>query len=148
MTIHGIDYHITFKVCPGNLALLTPGPDFLVLDVNEAWLQTSGRTRRETVGKSIFDVLPASPLDHGRAGPTALQATLDTVMISGKPDIVPLARYDIEDRGRPGEFEERYWHAVTTPVVGQDGRVSMIALWAQEVTHIVSQMQAQTAQVG
>jgi hypothetical protein len=48
-------------------------------------------------------------------------------------------RYDVEDPGRPGEFEERYWFVVNTPLRDADGKVAMIAHKAEEITHIINQ---------
>jgi hypothetical protein len=48
-------------------------------------------------------------------------------------------RYDVEDPGRPGDFEERYWAVVNTPLHDQDGQIVIIVHKADEVTHIVNQ---------
>jgi hypothetical protein len=48
-------------------------------------------------------------------------------------------RYDVEDPGRPGAFEERYWAVINTPLRSRGGQVMMIAHKADEITHIVNQ---------
>ena len=48
-----------------------------------------------------------------------------------------LQRYDIEDPERPGEWEERYWSPVNTPVFGPDGRVVLLLLRVEEVTELI-----------
>ena len=40
---------------------------------------------------------------------------------------MPLTRYDLEDPGSPGVFDERYWDIVNIPVMA-DGDVSQIHL--------------------
>jgi serine phosphatase RsbU (regulator of sigma subunit) len=45
-----------------------------------------------------------------------------------------LQKYDIPIAGRPGEFEERWWSPINTPVLGPDGEVEWIIHRVEDVT--------------
>jgi PAS domain-containing protein len=132
-----IDYHEVFRVLPGALALLTP--DGLIVDVNDGYLEAAGRDLAEVLGRNVFEAFPGNPRDPGGSGPEMLRMSLETVVSTGERDVMPPIRYDVEDRGRPGEFEERYWFVVNTPLLDDTGGVAMIAHKADEITHVINQ---------
>ncbi len=132
-----IDYQAVFRTLPGALALLTP--DGVILDVNEGFLEAAGRKLEQLLGRNLFDAFPDNPDDPGNAGPAQLRISLQKVVATGERDVLEPLRYDVEDPGTPGRFEERYWAVVNTPVRRGDGQVAMIAHRADEVTHIVNQ---------
>jgi len=132
-----IDYREVFRVLPGAVALLTP--DGVILDVNDGYLEAAGRELAEVLGRNIFEAFPSNPTDPGDSGQRMLRVSLETVVSTGEQDVMRTVRYDVEDPGRPGEFEERYWFVVNTPLRDADGRVAMIAHKADEITHIVNQ---------
>jgi len=141
-----IDYRAVFQTLPGVLALLTP--DGVILDVNEGFLEAAGREVEQVLGRSLFDAFPENPDDPGDHGPAELRGSFERVVASGEPDIMPPIRYDVEDPGRPGEFEERYWAIINTPMRCEDGRVKLITHKADEVTHIVNQIRNRLADHG
>ncbi|MET9434878.1 SpoIIE family protein phosphatase [Streptomyces sp. NPDC006551] len=125
----------------------TPSP-YLVLDAdlviryaNPAYVQTTGRTRDELIGKYFFDALPESP-----GGPSDAQrnlmASLRRVLETGKPDTLVLQRYDIPAPDQPGGFEERWWSEIHTPIPGPDGKVKWIVQRAEDVTAFVRSRRA------
>ncbi|MGN6795773.1 MAG: PAS domain-containing protein [Streptosporangiaceae bacterium] len=132
-----INYREVFRITPGAMALLTP--EGVILDVNDGYVEASGRSREQLLGRNLFDVFPQNPDDPGVLGPIQLKASFDAVMATGERDIVMPVRYDVEDPGRPGKFEERYWAVINTPLRDQRGEVVMITHKADEVTHIVNQ---------
>jgi len=132
-----IDYQAVFRALPGALALVTP--DGVVLDVNEGYLEAAGRRREHVLGRNLFELFPENPADPGDVGPAQLRKSFEWVVASGEPDVMMPIRYDVEDQGRPGAFEERYWAVINTPLRSLDGQVLMIAHKADEVTHIVNQ---------
>jgi PAS domain S-box-containing protein len=141
-----INYQDVFRTTPGAMALLTP--DGVILDVNDAYVEASGRSREQLLGRNLFDVFPQNPDDPTELGPSQLKNSFDLVMATGERDILMPVRYDVEDLGRPGEFEERYWAVVNTPLRDQGGQVVMITLKADEVTHIVNQSRNMRADQG
>jgi PAS domain S-box-containing protein len=140
-----IDYKRVFKIGPYRTAVISP--DLTILDVNDEYLTGSGRKREDLLGHSPFDLFPDLP-DPADTGSRDLRASLEAVLASGERDVVSLTRYDVEDPGRPGVFEERYWNVVSTPLLTDTGRVMMIVVISHDVTPIVSQFRAERDQRG
>jgi hypothetical protein len=64
-------------------------------------------TKREQIrGRGIFDVFPDNPDDPNATGVANLNASLQRVVGSCRPDTMPIQKYDI--RRPDGGFEERY----------------------------------------
>jgi PAS domain S-box-containing protein len=139
-----IDYKRLFKIGPYRTAVISP--DLTILDVNDEYLTASGRKREDLLGHSPFDLFPELLDDPADTGPGDLRASLEAVLASGERDVVSLTRYDVEDPGRPGVFEERYWNVVSTPMLTDTGRVMMIVVISHDVTPIVSQLRAERDQ--
>ncbi|MEV5123938.1 SpoIIE family protein phosphatase [Streptomyces decoyicus] len=135
MSAFPIDYAAVFQAQPGAALLLTP--QFVIADANEALLRRAGRERHELIGRLLFDVFPDNPDDPDASGMRNLRASLERVVATGVRDSMALQRYDVEARGRPGTFEERYWSPVNVPVLDADGRVRLIVHRVEEVTEIV-----------
>ncbi|MEU3501262.1 SpoIIE family protein phosphatase [Streptomyces hundungensis] len=131
----GIDYEAVFRRLPAPVALLTT--DLVYADANPVYLTTIGRNRDEIVGRYLFDVFPDNPDDPGASGMRNLGASLRRVAATGERDAMALQRYDVEDRARPGVWEERYWSAVNTPVFDGEGRVVLLLHRVEEVTELI-----------
>jgi len=101
-----INYQEVFRTTPGAMAVLTP--EGVILDVNDEYVEVSGRSREQLLGRNLFDVFPRNPDDPAELGPIQLRASFDVVIETGERDVMMPVRYDVEDPGRPGEFEERY----------------------------------------
>ncbi|MEV5358224.1 PP2C family protein-serine/threonine phosphatase [Streptomyces sp. NPDC086081] len=129
-----IDYAAVFQSLPGMVALLTP--ELVYADVNEEFVRGSGRSRARLVGRHVFDVFPDNPNDPAATGMRNLEASLYRVLATGERDTMALQRYDVEHADRPGEWEERYWSPVNTPVLGPDGKVVLIVHRVEEVTEL------------
>ncbi len=56
------------------------------------------------------------------------------VLATGQPDPMEFQKHDIEIPGSPGLFAQRYWTAVSAPVIGPDGRVVLIAHCVEDVS--------------
>jgi PAS domain S-box-containing protein len=138
MTSSSIDYRAIFRSIPGALAVLTP--DGSIIDVNDGYLEVSGRPLEQLLGKGIFDVFPANPDDPADLGPAELRDSLELVAATGEPDVMQPVRYDVEDLARPGRFEERYWAVTNFPLLDHEGQPTMIIHKADEVTHIINQV--------
>ncbi|WP_119154084.1 ATP-binding protein [Caldimonas tepidiphila] len=117
--------------------LLSPNPDFIILDVNDAFLAATARTRAELLGRPLFDAFSASPSDD--SGVVALRTSLLKVLSSREADALPVQRYPIKVRTADGEerFEERFWSAVNSPILHADGQLACIAHSTIDVTELV-----------
>ncbi|KUL47672.1 protein phosphatase [Streptomyces sp. NRRL F-4489] len=140
MTTPRIDYGALFAAAPSPYLLL--GRDLVIADVNEAYLRTTGRTRGDLVGQYLFDAFPDNPADPAADGVRNLSASLHRVLATGGPDTMALQKYDIPRADRPGQFEERWWSPVNTPVLAADGSVAWIIHRAEDVTAFVQAREA------
>jgi PAS domain-containing protein len=127
-----VDYETAFKHMPGAVALLNP--ELVILDVSNSYLDAAGCEIDVIIGRNILEAFPENPNDPEDTGPRDLQASLETVLASGEPDFLKTVKYDVVDRGHPGEFEHRYWAIANVPICAADGQVSMIIHMAHEVT--------------
>ncbi|MGP4051962.1 PP2C family protein-serine/threonine phosphatase [Streptomyces sp. 2A115] len=131
-----IDYAAVFQALPSPMLLLTP--DLVMADADRAYVKVSGRGLEELLGRPVFDVFPDDgPAESGITGAQALRTSLERVLATGERDTMAPQRYAVEVPGRPGVFEERYWSTVNTPIVGADGKVSLIVHRVEEVTALV-----------
>ncbi|MBC9730838.1 SpoIIE family protein phosphatase [Streptomyces sp. TRM68367] len=130
-----IDYSALFASTPSPYLVL--GPDLVIVDVNEAYLRATGRSRPELVGQYLFDAFPDNPADPDADGVRNLDASLHRVLRSREPDTMAVQKYDIPVTSRPGTFEERWWSPINTPVLGPDGQVAWIIHRVEDVTAFV-----------
>ncbi|WAZ20057.1 SpoIIE family protein phosphatase [Streptomyces cinnabarinus] len=130
-----IDYAAVFQALPGMVALLTP--ELIYADVNEEFLDMTGRRRQDLVGRYLFDAFPDNPNDTAATGMRNLAASLQRVVTTGERDVMALQRYDVESVERPGQWEERYWSPVNAPVLGPDGKVVLLVHRVEEVTELI-----------
>ena len=127
------DYRHVFHAVPAALALLAP--DLTVVDLNRAYLQSTGTTLETSLGRSLFDVLPARPGDRLAPGPAGLRSSLERARDTHRPDTVLLQRYDI--RTPDGGFAERFWSYRTVPVLDDRGDVVLLLHRADDITDYV-----------
>ncbi|WP_435799936.1 PP2C family protein-serine/threonine phosphatase [Streptomyces canus] len=113
------------------------GLDLVLVDVNEAACRVTGRTREDLLGRYLFDAFPDNPADPDADGVRNLHASLHWVLRSKKPDTMAPMKYDIPVADQPGVFEERWWSAINTPVLGPDGRVEWILHRGEDVTSFI-----------
>ena len=129
-------FEAAFNSSPIGNYLLSPTPEATILAVNDAFLKASGRRREDLVGVSLFAAFPANPDDPQDTGEAALRASLARAVTSGQPDTLPDQRYPIRVMLENGEtvYEERFWSAVSTPILGGDGQVLCISHTTNDVT--------------
>ncbi|WP_030410616.1 PP2C family protein-serine/threonine phosphatase [Streptomyces sp. NRRL S-1448] len=131
----GMDYAALFAATPSPYLVL--GTDLVIVEVNQAYLDATGRTRDDLIGKYVFDAFPDNPDDPEADGVRNLSASLHRVLATGEPDPMALQKYDIPIMGRPGVFEERWWSPVNTPILATDGTVVWIIHRVEDVTAFV-----------
>ncbi|WP_425246096.1 PP2C family protein-serine/threonine phosphatase [Streptomyces sp. NEAU-NA10] len=130
-----IDYAALFAATPSPYLVL--GPDLVIVDVNDAYLRATRRTRDDLVGTYIFDAFPDNPADPDADGVSNLSASLHRVLATRQRDTMALQKYDIPVVDRPGAFEERWWSPINTPVTAPDGTVAWIIHRVEDVTEFV-----------
>jgi serine phosphatase RsbU (regulator of sigma subunit) len=132
--VAAVDLRRVFDVLPTPILLLSP--DFVIVDMNAAYLASVGRHRDELIGRVVFDAFPDNPDDADADGVENLRASLERVVALREPDTMKLQRYDVDDSGM-GRYEERHWSPINVPVLDRDGTVTLIVHRVVEVTALV-----------
>jgi len=122
-----------FESLPGLYLVLSP--DLTIVTVSDAYLAATMVTRHAILGKKLFDVFPDNPGDQSATGESNLRASLERVIRTGLTDTMAIQKYDI--RRPDGQFEERYWSPVNSPVMGADGSILFIVHRVEDVTEFV-----------
>ncbi|AQZ62237.1 hypothetical protein BKM31_12865 [[Actinomadura] parvosata subsp. kistnae] len=128
-----LNYERLFDALPSPYLIMTA--DFTIVTINQAYAEATMTDREAVAGRPMFEVFPDNPDDPDADGVRNLRRSLQTVVDSGRPDALALQRYDI--RTPEGEFVERYWSPVNTPVFADDGSVAFIVHRVQDVTDLV-----------
>jgi serine phosphatase RsbU (regulator of sigma subunit)/anti-sigma regulatory factor (Ser/Thr protein kinase) len=130
------DYRALFAAVPTPCLLLAT--DLVILDVTARYLDLTGRRREELVGRQLFECFPANPSDPAGSRRVAnLGRSLRRVLRTGRPDRLPTHRYDVEQAGGSGIFQERWWSILNVPVPGPDGAVTQLLHTVEDVTAVV-----------
>jgi PAS domain-containing protein len=130
---HPPDYRLIFEAMPGMCLILDT--TFKIIAQNDEHAEATLTTNRSVIGKRLYEAFPDNPADLYESGVTAVRQSLLNVMKTGKRDVMPIIRYDVQPIG--GEFEERYWAITNSPVLGSDGFVHWIINRADDVTELV-----------
>ena len=131
---HGrVDYRSLFRGTPTPLLVLDD--KLVIVEVNDAYLAATVRTREETVGRPVFEAFPDNPADPQASGVAMLGTSLRRVLRTGATDVMAVQRYDIPQPG--GGFETRWWSPVNAPVFGPGGEVVHIVHRVEDVTAYV-----------
>jgi len=131
------DFRLLFESAPGLYLVLKP--DLTIVAVSNAYLKATMTTRKEILGRGIFDVFPDNPNDPNADGVRNLRASLERVLDQRTPDTMPVQKYDIrrpETEG--GGFEERHWSPVNTPVFAADRTIQYIIHRVEDVTEFLA----------
>jgi len=119
LELSGPDFRALFESLPAPcLVILPDDPDFTILAVSDALVETQGIARERLQGRGIPEVFP---------GQTGILASLRRVTATGQADSMPL--YCQRCQG-----EERCWSPVSKPVLRQNGAVRYILYWLEDVT--------------
>lgn len=86
----------------------------IITDVNDSFLENSGRKKEDLVGMQVPEVFPENP--HQREGTqgTVLD-TLENTFRSGERVVMESLRSDVLNE-ETGSFEERYWRVENIPL--------------------------------
>ncbi|MFI6660163.1 PAS domain-containing protein [Streptomyces sp. NPDC050523] len=130
-----IDFRAVFGAVPSPCLVLTTG--LVIVDANPAYLEATGRTCEDLVGRFLFEAFPDNPDDPHADGTRNLSASLNRVLATGARDTMAVQKYDIPVAGRPGVFEERYWSPVNVPVLDAEGQVVLLLHRVEEITAFI-----------
>ena len=126
-----------FEAMPGRYLVIKP-ENFEIVAVSDSYLDATMTTRADLNGRSVFDVFPDDPGDPASDGARNIRASLERVASLGLTDILPLQRCPIRTPGAAaGQYQERFWSIVNTPMKGPDGSVTLIINRVEDVTDLV-----------
>lgn len=140
-----IDFKVLFESAPQLFMVLAP--DLTIVAASDAYLRATMTERENILGRHLFDVFPENPADSSATGFRNLSASLNTVLKDRVPHTMAVQKYDIrrsEQEG--GDFEERFWSPLNSPVLDQEGKVEYIIHRVEDVTEFVRLKQQRTEQ--
>jgi PAS domain S-box-containing protein len=120
------DFSAVFDALPDAYLLLSADGEFTVLAATDVQLQVTGGRREDVVGKRLFDLLPADADTPYAESVRSLRASLEKVLATGKPDVLPVTPYLVRNPAKADVVEERYGVLINTPAIGPDGKVRHI----------------------
>jgi signal transduction histidine kinase len=131
-----LDFRRLFESGPGRYLVLTP--ELNIVAVTDEYLRATMTRREDILGHHLFDIFPDNPDEPGATGVSNLRASLERVLETRGPDTMAVQKYDIRHpASEGGEFEERYWSPVNSPVLDADGQVRLIIHKVEDVTGFV-----------
>lgn len=130
-----LDYVRLFRAAPTPFMVLTP--DLSIVEINDAALRVTGRTREQVLGRDVFETFRVNPSDPDAPGARNLRASLIRARDTGRTDTMPLHRYDLPDE--TGRFTVRWWSPVTVPLVDEHGRTVLLLHRTEDVTEFMAQ---------
>ncbi len=141
----GISYQLLFESAPGLYLVLTN--EFIIVAASDAYLHATMTKRVEILHRSIFDVFPDNPTDHGATGVRNLRDSLSRVVQQRTRDAMAVQKYDIRrPEAEGGGFEERFWSPINYPITGPTGDVIYIIHRVEDVTEFIRLKQRGTEQ--
>lgn len=132
----GPDFRALFESSPGLYLVLSP--TFQIVAVSDAYLKATMTRREDIIGKALFEVFPDNPNDPQASGVKNLSASLNRVLKNMTADTMPVQKYDVRrPASEGGQFEERYWSPVNSPVFGHNRQVAYIIHRVEDVTEMI-----------
>lgn len=122
-----------FETLPHPYLILSK--ELYILTASDAYTQLIGKSRAELREKYLFDVFPKIPDWLAEEGSIAF--SLEEVIETGKPNQLPVTRFDIPDKNDETKLLERYWNTAHTPILDHEGDISYIIHHTQDVTEQV-----------
>ena len=120
------DFAALFSASPYPYLLIDTG--FVIIGANPAYLQATGRTADDIVGKHIFTAFPSNPADPESTNLDEVRISIEKAIATRAPHTSALLRYAVPHVTPAGTvFDERYWSAVHTPVFDATGAVVFVA---------------------
>ena len=138
------DYQALFAQLPS--AFLLMDLNLVIVDANAAYLSLLGHRREDLVGRWVFEAFPPTPDALDEQGRNPLQVSFESVRDTGRPDVLPLQKYNVVEP-ETGELVERHWSLVSSAVHGPDGRVALVVQRVEDVTDYVREHEGQRAQL-
>ena len=132
----GVDHALLFRALPTPYMVMDR--DLVLVECNDAYLATVGRTREDILGRPVFEVFPPTPDALDERGVPRVQRSFERARDTGQVDPMPLQRYDIPDP-LTGGLVQRYWSLISVPIRDEQGRVVLVAQRAEDISDFVAE---------
>jgi hypothetical protein len=121
-------------------AYLVVDRDLVIRAVNPAYLEATGSTRDQLVGRYMFDAFPDNPDVPDADGVRNLNASLESVLADSRRHRMHVQRYDVPTRSAPEDFVLKYWAPVNSPLPDDRGRPVGVLHHVEDVTTVWSKV--------
>lgn len=128
-----LPYDMLFDNLPTPVLVLSP--DWTIVGANQERLRVTGTELADQIGRYLFDVFPDDPNDVQADGVSNLTASLQRVARTNATDVMPVQRYPV--RNAAGQFIERWWQPINTPVLSDTGELAYILHRVEDVTELM-----------
>lgn len=142
------NFRMLFEAVPGLFLVLLPDtPRFTIVAVSNAYAQATMVPREAMIGRALFDVFPDDPDDPAADGVRNLSASLERALSQRAPDAMALQKYNVrKPAAEGGEFEERWWSPLNTPLLDEQGQVRYLIHRVEDATEYVRLKMMETEQ--
>ncbi|MGQ7298136.1 SpoIIE family protein phosphatase [Quadrisphaera sp. KR29] len=123
-----------FAAMPSPLAFY--GPDLVLLEPNQAYLDLTGAAAADVCGRHLSDAYPPTPEALDEEGVSHLQRSFERALQTRAPDVIPVMTYPAPDPVT-GEVRERYWTSVVFPLLDERGAVELLVQRVEEISDYV-----------
>ncbi|MEO8764220.1 MAG: PAS domain S-box protein [Ginsengibacter sp.] len=115
-----------------SLVLLTDSPYFTIAAVNAAYLNATGKTESDLIGKSVIEVIKDDTVTTVHNAAKKLSASLETVLTTKQSHKMAVQRYN-NSGFKSGQNE---WYGITEniPIHDNKGKVAFINLAITDIT--------------
>jgi PAS domain S-box-containing protein len=128
--------NLFYSSTSAQLLLGVDAPFYTIMDVNNAYLNTTNAKRDAILNKPVFDAFPDNPTDSASHNVAISAYSFSQVIKNKLPHTTSNYRYDLPIPGTD-RFEERYWTTTNTPVLDDEGEVMFILHTPVDVTAMV-----------
>lgn len=135
-----LDYRALFAAVPAALVVLDR--DLRIVAADDAYTEVTGRSAADLMGRRFFDAFPPEPGESASHDAEVQRRSLETVLATGRTDMLTMHRFAIARPDGTGRFEPRWWNVVNRPLTGPDGRVELIIHRIDDVTEFVRSVRA------
>ncbi|HET6558440.1 MAG TPA: PAS domain-containing protein [Prolixibacteraceae bacterium] len=126
-----------FEAVPGNnLLLKADSPQYTLLAVSEGFLQLTGKTKEEIMGKGLWEAFPSNSDYPEKAVVQEIKTSLNKVITTKKAHQMSVQRYDFAHT--ENQFSEKFWKINNSPLLSDKGEVLFIINSIEDYTKEVS----------
>ena len=130
-----VDYRSILRSSPDLYLIIAP--DLRIIDASDTYLKATMVNREDIIDQPLFEVFPDNPNDPNATGVRNLNHSLQTVFQTKLPHRMNVQKYDIRSpNSAGGQFEERYWIPINTPVLNNDNEILYIIHRAEDITKL------------